>query len=254
MLELAVERPRFGCPRIHILLRREGFTANHKLTHRIYCEEDLQVKRRKRRKRAAAAPREAMLIPEYPHQRWSMDFVSDRLQDGRTLRVLNVVDHHSRLSVAMEADLSLPGERVGRVLDRAAAKYGWPSAIVMDNGPEFTSKALDQWAFERNVTLYFIDPGKPTQNAFVESMNGKFRDECLSQTWFTSLPHARQEIANWRADYNETRPHKALDWRTPAEAERAASCSPERLFRKSELSSREETRPASLRTNARISN
>lgn len=236
------------------MLRREGFAVNHKRTHRIYCEESLQVKRRKRRKRAAAAQREAMLIPDFPHQRWSMDFVSDRLQDGRTLRVLNVVDDHSRFSVAMEADLSLPGERVCRVLESAAAKYGWPSAIVMDNGPEFTSKALDQWAYERNITLYFIDPGKPTQNAFVESMNGKFRDECLSQTWFTSLNHAREEIAAWREDYNETRPHKSLDWRTPGEVERAAFCSPERLFQMSELSFGEETRPTSLRTNTRDSN
>jgi len=234
MLELATERPRFGYRRLHVLLRREGFAFNEKRTRRIYCEESLQVKRRKRRKRAAAAPREAMLIPEHPHQRWSMDFVSDRLGDGRTFRVLNVIDDFSRLNVAMEPGLSIPGERVGRILDRAAAKYGWPSEIVVDNGPEFTSKALDKWAFERGISLYFIDPGKPTQNAFIESMNGKFREECLSETWFTSMHHVRERIANWRIDYNETRPHKALRWKTPAEAERDALTSPERLFRRSD--------------------
>lgn len=233
MLTLATERPRFGYRRIHILLRREGFPFNEKRTRRIYREEKLQVKRRKRRKRAASAPREAMLIPEHPHQRWSMDFVSDRLGDGRTFRVLNVIDDHSRLNVALEPGLSIPGERVGRILDRAAAKYGWPSEIVVDNGPEFTSKALDRWAYERGITLYFIEPGKPTQNAFIESMNGKFREECLSETWFTSMRHVRERIATWRDDYNRVRPHKALGWNTPAEAERGALATPERLFGRS---------------------
>lgn len=183
MLELAAERPRFGYPRIHVLLRREGFSVNRKRTYRIYREENLQV-RRKRRKRVAAAPREAMPIPERPNERWSMDFMSDCLADGRSIRLFNVIDDCTRMSVAMEVDLSLPAERVCRVLDRAAARRGWPKAIVVDNGPEFTSKALDQWAWERGIHLHFIQPGKPVQNAFVESFNGSVRSECLNQNWF----------------------------------------------------------------------
>ena len=218
MLELAAERPRYGCPRIHMLLRREGFGLNHKLTHRIYCEERLQVRKR-RRKRVAAAPREAIPTPDMPHVRWSMDFVSDTLADGRSLRTLNVVDDCTRTCVAIEVDVSLPGERVCRTLDRAAARYGWPGTIVMDNGPEFTGKALDQWAYERGVKLHFIHPGKPVQNAFAESFNGRFRDECLNENWFTGLGHARRVIADWREDYNTRRPHSSLGGMTPEEYE-----------------------------------
>jgi len=236
MLELAARWPRFGYPRIHVMLRREGFAVNRKRTYRIYREEKLQVRRRKRKKRAGSAPREALLLPEQPHQRWSMDFVSDRVQDGRAFRVLAVVDDFTRTSVTLEAATSFPGEHVGRALDRAAAKYGWPSVIVCDNGPEFRSNALDRWAYERGVALHFIDPGKPVQNAFAESFNGKFRDECLSQTWFTSLGHAQREIASWRDLYNNKRPHGSLGWKTPVEAERAALCSPERPTRGAEIS------------------
>lgn len=230
MIELAGERPRFGCPRIHILLGREGFAFNYKRIHRLYREEKLQVRARKRRrKRAAAAPREAIALPDRPHERWSMDFMSDSFGNGRKFRTLNVVDDFSRKCVAVEVDVSLPGERVARVLDRAAAQHGWPQTIVVDNGPEFTGKVLDQWAFERGVQLHFIDPGKPVQNAFVESFNGKMREECLSGTWFRSLDDARREIARWRDDYNFERPHKSLGWKTPAEAERAALSPPGRL-------------------------
>jgi len=222
MLELAAERPRFGYPRIHILLRRDGFQVNKKRTYRIYREEKLQV-RRKRRKRVAAAPREAMPVPDRPHKRWSMDFVSDSLMDGRALRVLNIVDDCTRICVALEPDISIGGERVGRVLDRAAARHGWPEIIVTDNGPEFTSKALDQWAWERGIRIHFIQPGKPVQNAFVESMNGKFRTECLSESWFTSLDDARRTIEAWRVDYNRVRPHKSLGGMTPEQYERSLS-------------------------------
>lgn len=230
MLELATQWPRFGYPRLHVLLRREGFEINRKRTYRIYREEKLQVRRRKRKKRAASASREAVLLPEQPHQRWSMDFVSDRIQDGRTLRVFAVVDDFTRTCVALEAATSFPAERVARALDRAAARYDVPSVIVCDNGPEFRSIALDRWAHERGITLNFIEPGKPIQNAFVESFNGKLRDECLSQTWFTNLGHAERELAQWRQHYNHERPHESLGWRTPADAERAALNSPERLF------------------------
>lgn len=230
MVELSHERPRFGCPRIHVMLKREGLAFNYKRVHRMYVEEKLQIRgRRRRRKRAAAMPREAIPMPSRPHKRWSMDFTHDSLASGRSFRTLNVVDDYSRKCVAIEVDQSLPGERVARVLDRAAAATGWPSVIVVDNGPEFTGKALDQWAWERGVKLHFIDPGKPVQNAFVESFNGKFRDECLSRNWFQSLEHARQVIATWRADYNDVRPHKSLGWQTPTEYEQRASCSPEGL-------------------------
>lgn len=219
MVELAAARPRFGYQRLHVLLRREGFRVNHKLTYRIYKEERLQV-RRKRRKRVAAAPRQPKAVPERPHQRWSMDFMSDALMDGRSIRLLNVVDDCSRICVAIEVAQSISGEYVGRVLDRAAARYGWPEEIVVDNGPEFTSKALDQWAWQRGIRLRFIQPGKPVQNAFVESFNGKCREECLNETWFTSLDDARRVIAAWREDYNTTRPHRSLGNLTPEEHER----------------------------------
>ena len=218
MLELAAERPRFGYQRLHILLRREGFMQNHKLTYRIYREEKLQV-RRKRRKRVASAPREQMATPTTPHERWSMDFMSDSLADGRNFRVFNVVDDCSRVAVAMEVDLSMSGERLGRVLDQAAARHGYPSTLVMDNGPEFTSKALDKWAYSRGIRLHFIQPGKPVQNAFVESFNGKVRDECLNENWFTSLEGARRIVRAWQRDYNEVRPHKSLGGLTPKENE-----------------------------------
>ena len=229
IVELASERPRFGFPRIQVLLVREGLVFNHKRVHRIYCDERLQIRGRKRRRKGAgAAPREAMPLPDRPHKRWSMDFTKDSLADGRAFRTLNVVDDYSRKCVAIEVDLSLPGARVIRVLDQAAARHGWPDAIVVDNGSEFTCKVMDQWAWERGVKLHFIDPGKPVQNAFIESFNGKFRDECLSMTWFRSLAHAQQVIASWREDYNDVRPHKSLGWQTPTEYEQRASCSPER--------------------------
>lgn len=230
MRELCVDRPRFGCPRIHLMLRREGFAVNHKRTHRIYVEEKLQIRRRRKRKVAGRAPREAVATPSTPHVRWSMDFVSDSLHDGRTIRVLNVIDDCSRYSVAQEVDFSLPGERAGRVLDRAATRHGRPQIIVMDYGPEFTSKALDRWAWERGVKLHFIESGKPIQNAFVESFNGKFPEECLGQNWFTSLDHARAVIAEWRDDYNHVRPHSSLADCTPASVEAAASNPPGRLL------------------------
>ena len=182
----------------------------------MYCEESLKV-RKKRRKRVAAAPRDAVQHATRPHERWSMDFMSDTLMNGRSIRVLNVVDDYTRLCTAMEADASMSGERVTRVLDQAGARYGWPRTIVVDNGPEFTSRALDTWAYERGVKLHFIQPGKPVQNAFVESFNGKVREECLNENWFTSLESARELLRSWRTDYNEVRPHESLGWKTPAE-------------------------------------
>lgn len=221
ILELARERPRFGYRRIHVLLRREGWAGNRKRKYRIYREEQLSVRRRKR-KRVAAAPREAVPIPEQPNLRWSMDFVADTLGDGRTFRVPNIVDDFSREAVATEVGKSIPGSRVVRVLDRLARLRGLPSTIVVDNGPEFTSRVLDLWAYQHGVELHFIQPGKPTQNCLVESFNGKFRDECLNQSWFVSLADACRAIGKWRLDYNRVRPHSSLDDLTPEEsAERA---------------------------------
>lgn len=215
--ELCGERPRFGYPRLHELLRREGFLVNRKRVYRMYREDGLQV-RRKKRKQVARAPRKAILAPTRPHERWSIDFVSDSLACGRAIRVLTVVDDLTRLSPVLEVDTSLPAERVTRALDCAGARYGWPSVIVVDNGPEFTSRAMDRWAYERGIELHFIEPGKPVQNAFVESFNGRFREECLNQSWFLNLESARREIEEWRVDYNTRRPHTAIGMKTPHEA------------------------------------
>jgi putative transposase len=204
-----------------VLLRREGFAGNRKRTYRICREERLSVRRR-RHKRVAAAPGEALPVSEPPNVRWSMDFVADTLGDGRTFRVLNAVDGFSREALATEVGRSIPGSRVARVLDRVAGARGLPSTIVVDNGPEFTSRVLDQWAYERGVELHFIQPGKPVQNAFVESFNGKFRDECLNRSWFASLADACRSIGAWRLDYNRVRPHSSLGDLTPeAYAEKA---------------------------------
>lgn len=212
---LAVLRPRWGYRRLHRLLRREGWTGNRKLTQRVYREEGLHVRRRPRKR--VAVPRTPLAAATKPNARWSMDFVRDALGDGRAFRTLTLVDDCTRESPAIEVDFSLPGERVVRVLDRVAAVRGYPLAIVLDNGPEFRSEALDQWAHRHGVELHFIDPGKPVQNAYIESFNGKFRDECLNEHWFVSLADAQQTIEAWRIDYETTRPHSSLDDRTPAE-------------------------------------
>lgn len=218
---LAQERPRFGYRRLHVLLEREGLKVNHKRLWRLYREEGLAV-RRKRRKRAALGRR--IVLPEATrvNERWSMDFTGDSLADGRTFRTLNIVDDCSRESPAIVVDQSISGERVVRELDQLAEIRGLPEMIVMDNGPEFTGKALDAWAYRRGVKLHFIRPGKPVENAYVESFNGKFRDECLNAHWFVSMGHAREVIEGWRNDYNEVRPHSALGNLAPAEFARRA--------------------------------
>jgi putative transposase len=212
---LAILRPRWGYRRLHWLLRREGWTLNRKVTQRVYREEGLHVQRRKRKR--VAVPRTPPAAPTRPNERWSMDFVSDALGDGRKFRSLTLVDDCTRESPAIEVDTSLPGERVVRVLDRVAAERGYPTVMVLDNGPEFRADAVDQWAHRHGVQLAFIEPGKPVQNAYIESFNGKFRDECLNENWFVSLADAQRTIEAWRLDYNATRPHSALADRTPAE-------------------------------------
>lgn len=213
---VAAIRPRFGYRRLHVLLQREGWRCNHKRVYRLYRAERLAVRRRRRRKLAAGC-RIVLPVPTRPHERWSMDFMGDTLANGRTFRTFNLVDDGSRECLAIEVDHGLSGQRVVRVLDRVAATRPLPKQIVVDNGPEFTSRALDAWAYARGVQLHFIRPGKPVDNAFVESFNGKFRDECLNSHWFFDLDDARTKIEAWRIDYNEVRPHSALGNRTPTE-------------------------------------
>jgi putative transposase len=212
---LATLRPRWGYRRLYRLLRREGSVANKKLVQRVYREEGLAVRRRKRKR--VAVPRAPLPSLCGPNERWSMDFVSDALGDGRRFRALTIVDDFTRESPAIEVDTSLPGERIVRVLERLAETRGLPHAIVCDNGPEFRGEALDQWADGRGVALQFIQPGKPIQNAFAESFNGRLRDECLNESWFVSLADAQQTIEAWRIDYNVARPHSGLADRTPEE-------------------------------------
>jgi putative transposase len=210
LLELAAERPRFGYRRLHVMLLREGWQINRKRVYRVYRELGLAV-RRKKRKRVAQANRLPRVVPIRENIQWSMDFMRDTLASGRVFRTLNVVDDATRECLAIEVDTSLSGVRTARVLDRIAQRRGgYPSRLVLDNGPECTSKALDQWAYDRGVELAFIRPGKPIENCFVESFNGKFRDECLNLHWFTSMGDARHRIEAWRVDYNHVRPHSAL--------------------------------------------
>ena len=221
--ELAAEKRRYGYRRLHVLLRREGVLVNHKCVERIYREEGLSVRRRKR-KRAAGVRAETWSAAAQPDQRWSLDFVSDALWWGRKLRMLTVVDTYTRESLAIEVDTSLSGARVARVLDRVVAARGArPDEIVMDNGPELTSKALDQWAYDRGVQLRFIAPGKPQQNGYIESFNGKLRDECLNEHWFTTLYDAREKVEAWRVEYNRERPHSSLGNQTPEAFRRSLS-------------------------------
>ena len=214
--ELAAKRRRWGYRQLTRVLRREGPPINRKRVQRLYQEEGLQVRRR-RRKRRAVVPRVPVAVPTRPNERWSMDFVRDTLGDGRGFRCFTLVDDCTRECPAIEVDVSLPGERVVRVLDRVAAVRGYPRAIVCDNGPEFVSAALDEWAHRHQVVLDFIDPGKPVQNAFIESFNGTFRDECLNESWFVSLADAQRTIEAWRIDYECERPHSRLKDLTPRE-------------------------------------
>ena len=210
----AAERARFGYRRLHILLERDGLVVNHKRVHRIYRMAGLQVRRR-RRKRLTRAERVPLPTPSQRLERWSMDFTVDTLADGRGFRTLNIVDDFTRECVAIEVDRSLPGLRVVRVLDRLAAAIGLPQCIVVDNGPEFAGRTLDAWAYTHGVTLRFIRPGKPIENAYIESFNGKFRDECLNEHWFLSVADAKAVIEAWRVDYNGVRPHSSLNGATP---------------------------------------
>ena len=198
------------------MLRREGWRVNHKRIYRLYRDEGLAV-RRKHRKKLAGRGRVISPAPTAANERWSMDFVVDTCSNGRNFRTLNIVDDFTRECLVIEVDTSLGGGRVARVLDRLAETRTLPRSIVIDNGPEFAGKALDAWAYRCGVKLHFIRPGKPVENAFIESFNGKLRDECLNENWFTNLQDAREKIEHWRSDYNEVRPHSSLGNLPPME-------------------------------------
>lgn len=214
--QAASRRRRWGYRMLTMALRREGFLDNAKCIYRIYREEKLQVQVRRKRKRSLWRG-EKPVAPQAANERWSMDFMSDHLADGRKIRALNVVDDHTRECLAIEVDSSLSGQRVTRVLDRLVAQRGHPKRLLTDNGPEFAGKALARWAYEHCVEHMFIEPGKPVQNAFIESFNGTMRNECLNEHWFTRMAEARQITEAWRVDYNECRPHSSLGGRSPAE-------------------------------------
>jgi putative transposase len=214
--DLAAERRRFGYRRLHILLKREGVEINWKKLYRLYKEERLTVRRRGGRKRALGT-RAPMTIPQEANQRWSLDFVSDTLIDGRRFRILCIIDDFSRECLAAVVDNSISGVRVARELDRIAEYRGYPCLVVSDNGTELTSNAMLKWQEERRVEWHYIAPGKPMQNGFVESFNGRLRDECLNEHLSSSYTHARRIVEAWRADYNTRRPHTSLDGLTPTE-------------------------------------
>lgn len=216
--EIAKERLRYGYQRIHILLQREGWLVNHKKVLRIYREEGLNLRSKRPRRRVAAAHRMERPRLSNNDQCWSMDFVADQLFNGHKIRALTVVDNWSRECVAIAVDRSIKGEQVVQVMEQLKTqKKRRPKRIQVDNGSEFISKALDKWAYENEVTLDFSRPGKPTDNAFIESFNGSFRDECLNIHWFLSLDDAREKIEQWRYDYNTFRPHSSIGNLTPIE-------------------------------------
>ena len=225
--ELAAVRRRFGYRSLHVLMRREGLMMNHKKFRRLYREERLQVRRRGGRKRAIGT-RAPMTIPQGPNQRWSLDFLSDAFTDGRRFRILAVVDDFTRECPALIADTSLPGLRVVRELETVMARRGRPAMCVSDNGTELTGMAVLHWSQETQIEWHYIAPGKPTQNAFIESFNGRLRDELLNETLFTSLSQVRAVLTAWKDDYNNIRPHSALGNLTPTEYANRGAPGPQR--------------------------
>ena len=222
---LAGQYPRYGYQMLHGILKREGLVINAKRTYRIYRQRRLQV-RTKRRKRLPRQVRLERVVARGPNQRWSMDFMTDQLADGRRFRILNIVDDYTRQCRGQIVDFSISGSRLARFLDQLAKNHRLPQEIVVDNGPELTSRAMFQWAEKAQVRLCFIEPGKPMQNAYVESFNGKFRDACLNEHWFTTLEEARQLIDAWRQHYNWERPHSSLGYQTPEAFALASDVSP----------------------------
>jgi putative transposase len=223
--EIAHTRIRYGYRRVHVLLGREGWKANHKLVYRLYREEGLGLRRKRPKRHVSAVHREVRSPATKPNEAWSMDFVADQLVQGTRFRALTVVDIFTKECLAIEVGQSLKGEHVVAVLKRISSERGSPGRIFCDNGSEFVSRALDLWAYVNKVRIDFSRPGKPTDNAHVESFNGRLREECLNSHWFVSMQDAKQVIDAWRADYNESRPHRALGNRTPQEFAHAASTS-----------------------------
>ena len=214
---LAAERRRFGYRRLYVLLRREGYRVNLKRVYRLYRDEGLAVRRRRRRRRVARGT--PPTVPTRINERWSLDFLLDTLEDGRRVRLLAVVDDFTRACLAIEVDTSIGGRRVAEVLQRLVETRGNPAGLITDNGPEFAGRTLDAWAYAQGIRLHFIEPGKPNQNAYIESFNGRFRDECLNEHWFLSLAQTRQIVEAWRLDYNAVRPHSSLGNVSPTEFE-----------------------------------
>ena len=223
--ELAAERPRFGYRRLGALLGREGRRVNPKRVYRLYRAEGLSLRRKARKRLRRSAPPATVLTRA--NQRWSMDFLSDAIAGLRPFRIFALVDDYTRECLALEADTSLSGVRVKRVLERVAAERGRPEALLSDNGPELTSRVLEAWSLENRVRHEFIEPGKPQQNGFMESFNGRLREECLNTHWFTSLADARRKLEAWRLDYNGARPHSSLGYRTPLEFARQRAANTE---------------------------
>lgn len=232
--ELARQKPRYGYRRLGALLERKGEAVNHKRLFRVYQEAGLGVRRRE--KKRLERGRAGMPVLSRPNQEWSLDFVSDALANGRAVRALTVLDDFTKESPAIEVDSSISAPRVTRVLDGVIDERGVPEGIRIDNGPEFTSRCFVAWAEQRGIPLTYIQPGKPVQNSFIESFNGRFRDECLNANWFENLADARRKIEAWRIDYNQHRPHSSLAYRTPEEFARQWSASPERTNSDEELS------------------
>jgi putative transposase len=214
--QLAAAHPRYGYRRLGALLRREGQRVNHKKVERLYRQQGLAVRRR-RRKRLVRSARTTAPALERANQQWSLDFVSDTTEKGRVLRLLTVIDAYTRECLAIETDTSLTGRRVTAALEKVLEQRPRPQTIRVDNGPEFTSRCFRSWCNDKGIRLDFIEPGKPTQNAFIESFNGRFRDECLNANWFHNLRHARLVVMAWRTQYNQQRPHSSLGYRTPYE-------------------------------------
>jgi putative transposase len=219
LLKLARQKPRYGYRRLHVLLERRGHAVNVKRVYRLYVEEGLSVRRKKRKRLVRDRAGEPRLLRA--NQEWAMDFIVDGLVTGRMVRILSVVDAYTRECLALEADTSLGSGRVTRVLDRLIEERGRPENVRSDNGPEFTSRRIVGWAEERKVELVHIQPGRPMQNGHVESFHGRLRDECLNTSWFRTLGDVRQKLADWRQEYNCERPHSSLDYRTPDEFKRA---------------------------------
>ena len=217
MHEIVATRTRYGYRRVYIMLRREGWRLSRNVVYRIYREEGLALRAKRPRRRKMAAHREARCQPSRPNQAWSMDFMADQLGDGGKIRFLTVIDVFTREALAIEVGERLRGEDVATVLNRLVRQRGAPSAMFVDNGAEFTGQIVDLWAYHHKVRMDFSRPGTPTDNAHIESFNGSFRDECLNLNWFASIAEAKRHAEAWRRDYNESRPHMALNGLSPAE-------------------------------------